>query len=67
MNNNLPAIPCKVVLLGESGVGKTSIISRYVNNTFHSNFIPTMGSCYATKTVPFIDLEKSLKFEVKFN
>ena len=25
---------CKVVLLGESGVGKTCIISRYVNNTY---------------------------------
>ena len=26
------AIPCKVVLLGESGFGKTSIISRYLTN-----------------------------------
>ena len=65
MNNYTNAIPCKVVLLGESGVGKTSIISRYVNNMFHSNFVPTMGSCYATKTVSFPEAEKNLKFEVK--
>ena len=25
---------CKVVLLGESGVGKTCIISRYINGTY---------------------------------
>ncbi len=25
---------CKVVLLGEAGIGKTSIISRFINGTF---------------------------------
>ena len=34
------AISCKVVLIGESGVGKTSIISRYMTNTFN----PAIGS-----------------------
>ena len=29
---NQENITCKVVLVGESGVGKTSIINRYLNN-----------------------------------
>ena len=37
---------CKIVLLGESGTGKTSILERYVNNSFPSRFIPTVSSLY---------------------
>lgn len=63
--NNFTTYPCKVVCLGESGVGKTSIIARYINNTFYSNFVPTMGSCYAARTVDFPEYEKNIKFEVR--
>ena len=66
MNATPENLLCKVVLLGESGVGKTSIISRYVNKIFHNNFIPTMGSCFATKTEVFNDLGKSIKYEVLY-
>ena len=30
-------ITCKVVLVGDSGVGKTCIIQRYVNNNYNEN------------------------------
>ena len=42
---------CKVVLLGEAGVGKTSIISRYVSNTFSDVLMSTTGASFATKNM----------------
>ena len=56
---------CKVVLLGESGVGKTSIISRFINNVFGGNIISTTGASYAGKTMTFDEFEgKAIKFEI---
>ena len=56
---------CKVVLLGESGVGKTCIIARFINNTFEENLISTTGASYAGKTMTFDEYEgKSIKFEI---
>ena len=55
----------KVVLLGDSGVGKTSIISRFVNNMFEQKVMPTISAAYATKTMKFDDFGgKELKFEL---
>lgn len=43
----------KVVLLGEGRVGKTSLISRYVNNTFDDKEASTVqASMYNSKAVP---------------
>ena len=39
----------KVILLGESGVGKTNIISRYVNDLFLAKSLSTIGSTYIEK------------------
>ena len=56
---------CKVVLLGESGVGKTCIIARFINNTFEENLISTTGASYAGKTMTFDEYQgKSIKFEI---
>ena len=58
------AINCKVVLLGESGVGKTSIIARYISNTFKSQNLPTTGANFVSKTIILDDENKSIKFEL---
>jgi small GTP-binding protein len=56
---------CKVVLLGESGVGKTCIIARFINNTFEDNIMSTTGASYAGKTMTFDEFNgKSIKFEI---
>lgn len=41
----------KVILLGDSGVGKTSIINRYINNKFLHNSDSTLGSNFLTKEI----------------
>jgi len=64
MENNQNAISCKVVLIGEAGVGKTSIINRYINNTFSTNSMSTTGASFAAKTMYFENHDKYVKFEV---
>ena len=58
------AIICKVVLIGESGVGKTSIINRFTSNTFRSQQLPTTAANFVTKLVIMEDENKSIKFEI---
>jgi len=41
----------KVMMLGESGVGKSSIVQRYVNDTFDEDANPTVGTDFARKIV----------------
>jgi small GTP-binding protein len=55
---------CKVVLIGESGVGKTSIISRYITNTFSSILMSTTGASFATKSMYLEKEDKTVKFEI---
>ena len=58
------ALPCKVVLIGESGVGKTSIITRYIQNEFTSSLSPTPGANFTTKLIYIKDYEQTVKFEI---
>ena len=58
------AIACKVVLIGESGVGKTSIISRYIHNQFSAVLMSTTGASFATKSIYLEEQKQSIKFEI---
>ena len=40
---------CKIVLIGESGVGKTSIINQYVEETFKEDEESSAGASFSTK------------------
>ena len=55
---------CKVVLLGESGVGKTCIIARYINGTYDEKSESTNGASYASKTISYDNINKSLQFDI---
>src|SRR5512136_3320015 len=44
----------KVVLLGDGGVGKTSLIARYVVNKFDDKYIATIGTKVSRKDIQFV-------------
>ena len=45
----------KIVVVGESGVGKTSIVSRFVFNTFDEEVHTSLASYYSSKILKFSD------------
>ncbi len=45
----------KVVVIGDSGVGKTSLIQMFNLNKFTQNFKPTIGADFSNKEVRFDD------------
>jgi len=55
---------CKVILVGDSGVGKTSIILRFISNEFNKDVPSTSGANYASKDVEFKDLNAKLQYDV---
>lgn len=63
MTNEEETPNCKVVLLGETGVGKTCIISRYIRNAFNPETeISTMAS-FTSKTLTMNNNTK-LRFDI---
>lgn len=54
---------CKCLLLGDSSVGKSSIVERYVENNYKSNFISTIGVDFKIKTIEYES--KVLKLQVQ--
>lgn len=47
--------PKKLVLLGNTNVGKTAILMRYVQNEFVDSTVPTVGASFTTKRLPQSD------------
>ena len=47
----MSTVAIKVVLLGNSGVGKTSLISRWVTGSWQANLKPTVGTVNLTQRV----------------
>lgn len=43
----------KIILLGDIAVGKTSVVSRFINNTFTETYKCNIGVDYRSKTITF--------------
>lgn len=64
MSENTEVTNVKIVLIGESGVGKTCIVSRFVNDQFEDNPSSTNGASYAAKTIRFEEHNTSLQMQL---
>ena len=62
MNKYNEEITFKIITIGNSGVGKTSILNRYISNTFRGELIPTVGLDFSYKVVT---LENGKKVKLK--
>ena len=51
LNQTKNKINCKVLLLGEEKVGKTSIINRYIENKFSDDYVQTTSDDKKTKEI----------------
>lgn len=57
-----PDLLLKIVLIGESGVGKTNLLSRFSRDQFNPNSKSTIGVEFATKTFKVED--KNVKVQI---
>lgn len=63
--NLLGPPPLKVVILGESSVGKTSLAHRFASNTFNEHTVNTIGAAFITKEYTSKKFqERKVKFEI---
>ena len=54
----------KLVFVGDSGVGKTCIITRFLKGTFNSNELTTDGASYASKTIEIPEMKEFITFDI---
>ena len=60
LTQETPDFNLKLLSLGETGVGKTSIINMYSENIFFGNQLPTIGIDFKTKNLKY----KSKDFKI---
>jgi Ras-related protein Rab-5C len=54
----------KVVLLGDSGVGKTSIVQRFAFGTFKEENAATLGAMFIAKILEIPESNMTVKFQI---
>jgi len=54
----------KIVILGDSAVGKTSLINQFVENAFEEDYKPTLGANIIRKDVMLEDLNTKVRLIV---
>lgn len=60
MSSTIPRV--KILILGEGGVGKTSLLSQYIDQEFKSTHMSTIGVEYKQKMVTYLS-EKPVRVQ----
>ena len=55
---------CKLVLLGDSNVGKSSLVLRFVKNQFSIEQGTTVGAAFLQQAVPLDESEDKIQFGI---
>ncbi len=50
-----------VIILGDSGVGKTSLMNQYVNKKFNGQYKATIGADFLTKEIMIDDVKVTMQ------
>ncbi|KAL6718333.1 hypothetical protein ACLMJK_004422 [Lecanora helva] len=58
------SLEAKICVLGAQGVGKTSLLHRYVNGTFKSPIASTLGANFLTKRVTDVDSGTKVRLQL---
>lgn len=64
MNDITSSLSSKVVLIGETGVGKTAIISRFIRDTFNKGQEPSTMASYTSKEIIIKEFNRKLKLDI---
>lgn len=54
----------KILMIGESGVGKSALLARFVDGNFEPNFISTIGVDFKIHYMKTADTGKNIKLQV---
>ena len=57
-------ISVKVVLLGESGVGKTSIINQFISKKFNPKMSTSVSAQFTSKVLEFPEQKRKIRFDI---
>lgn len=60
----MSTISKKICLVGDFGVGKTSLIRRFVERQFSDQYLSTVGVKISRKTLEGLELEKNLNLQL---
>lgn len=55
MSTSRKKILLKVIILGDTGVGKTSLMNQYVNKRFSNQYKATIGADFLSKDITIDD------------